>query len=170
MAEGESKSQALRVVLLARQPVHDLASISPQARCVPVAGAYEAAAEILAAPTAALVLDLSLLPPRHLPLLEVARKMQVPVLACGVPPAGMTADRLAGVTFTSFANLASAIQDRLAKESPAVTSAAAPAKVEPAAAPAVPETKAESGTYVPTSPVELLTSEELKALLEKDKP
>jgi hypothetical protein len=70
-------------------------------RVVRVASPYEAAAELLAAPAAALLIDLRALPVRHLRLLEIARDLSVEVLAFGPLPAGMTSDDLSGVRLLS---------------------------------------------------------------------
>lgn len=97
--------------------------------CVSVASPYEAAAEILAAPLAALVIDFRAIAPAHVRLLEMARQMDVEMLALGALPAGMGADDLSGVRLISREDLPAAI-DRLAAP-------AAPAEApQPAAAPA----------------------------------
>lgn len=69
--------------------------------CVRVSSPYEAAAELLCAPTAVLVVELSLLSRRHLPLLALAREMEVDLLGVGALPGDLTADELAGVRLTS---------------------------------------------------------------------
>src|ERR1035437_4260581 len=76
------------------------------ARCVVVPCAYEAAAELLAAPTLALVIDLRALGRRHLRLLDIARQLGVEILASGPLPAGMNADELSGVRLVSTAGMA----------------------------------------------------------------
>lgn len=93
---------------------------------VRVPGAYEAAAELLAAPTAGLVIDLRLLLERHARLLEVARRMEVAILAVGPVPAGLDATMLRGVTFLSPGELGEAI-DRAAQ-----SQAEAPVELRPA--------------------------------------
>ncbi|MHC4294786.1 MAG: hypothetical protein ACYSTL_04310 [Planctomycetota bacterium] len=81
------------------------------AKCVRVSTAYEAAAEILAATTAALVIDLRLLPERHLRLLEIARQRKTEILAVGSVPSGLTSENLSGVRLVSLADLPKAISD-----------------------------------------------------------
>ncbi|MFB3894502.1 MAG: hypothetical protein ACE15C_21075 [Phycisphaerae bacterium] len=103
MANGPWSTSALgRAVVLSRD-----ASFCPPCpvQCVAVACAYEAAAEILAAPTLALVVDLRALARRHLRLLEIARHLGVEILASGPLPAGMNAGDLGGVRLIALADL-----------------------------------------------------------------
>ena len=72
----------LRVVILCAGSGSDTPPQLP-AQCVRAASGYEAAAEILSAPTAALVVDLRILNRGHIRLLEVARQMDTEVLAVG---------------------------------------------------------------------------------------
>ncbi len=101
----------------------------PGVECVRVASAYEATAEILAASTGVLVVDLRLVRGRHLRLLEIARRMNVEVLAVGTVPPDLTSEDLSGVRMMARADLPEAMQ-RLAKPPEA---AGAPAAVEPPA-------------------------------------
>jgi hypothetical protein len=99
-----------RVVVLARQAIDRVAG----AETVCVSGAYEAAAELLAARQAgaaplALVVDLGLLWPRHLGLLQVARKLEAEMLAFGTAVAGLDAEQLAGLRLVSRASLPEAL-------------------------------------------------------------
>lgn len=71
---------------------------------------YEAAAELLAAPAAALVVDLRLLAGKHLRLLEIARSLDVEVLAVGSLPIGMTAEDLSGVRLIARRDLPGLLQ------------------------------------------------------------
>jgi hypothetical protein len=96
---------------------------------VRVTTAYEAAAELIAAPAAALVVDLRLLGPRHLRLLTIARESQVEILAVGGLPPGMNSEDLSGVRLTSRADLPATLK-KLTGGCPAI---AAPAADEPAA-------------------------------------
>ncbi len=77
---------------------------------VRVTTAYEAAAELIAAPAAALVVDLRLLGPRHLRLLTIARESQVEILAVGGLPPGMNSEDLSGVRLTSRADVAATLK------------------------------------------------------------
>lgn len=86
----------------------------PGVECVRVASAYEAAAEILAASTGVLVVDLRLVRGGHLRLLEIARRMNVEVLAVGTVPPDLTSEDLSGVRMMARADLPEAMQ-RLAK-------------------------------------------------------
>ena len=81
----------------------------PNSQFVPVTTAYEAAAEILIAPTVALVVDLRMLRGRHLRLLEIARQNGVEVLGFGSVPAGLSSDDLSAVRLIGLADLPEAI-------------------------------------------------------------
>jgi len=70
---------------------------------------YEAASELLAAPTTALVIDLRLLAGRHLRLLEIARDLDVEIFAVGSLPIGMTAEDLSGVRLIARRDLPQAV-------------------------------------------------------------
>ena len=173
---------------------------------------YEAAAELLAAPPAAIVIDLALLGPRHLGLLDVARDAGVEMLAFGAIGAALTSEDLSGVRLVSRADLPGAIEALSQHETPPIQPTQTPQAVletpdaeEPQEAPAaeaVPndELPAEreriiaagtaprtEGSYEsegpqapepppagqaerPPSPAELLTPEELAALLGDDMP
>lgn len=78
--------------------------------CVVVGSAYEAVAELLAAPTIALIIDLRLLPVGHLRLLEIARQLGMEMFGVGVLPASMTADELSGLRLVSRRNLPETIK------------------------------------------------------------
>jgi len=123
-SDARGRESAARVVVLAAAGGgHDLpparatdeAAEAPKLQCIHVVSAYEAAAEILVAPTLALVADLRLVAGRHLRLLEIARQMAVEVLAVGAVPAGLTGEDLSGVRLSSRADLAAALA-RLAGE------------------------------------------------------
>ena len=70
--DGESAGR-VRVVILSSAAFGDGEPDIPGVECVRAAGSYEAAAELLAAPAAALVVDLRRLTGRHIRLLEIAR-------------------------------------------------------------------------------------------------
>jgi hypothetical protein len=98
------------VVILAREAIDPVAG----AETVRVSGAYEAAAELLAAREShagrlALVIDLGLLWPRHLGLLQVARNLHAEMLAFGTAVAGLDAEQLAGLRLVSRASLPEAL-------------------------------------------------------------
>lgn len=100
------------MVILARQAIDHVAG----AQTVCVSGAYEAAAELLAAQEAgagrlALVVDLGLLWPRHLGLLQIARKLDAEMLAFGTAVAGLDAEPLAGLRLVSRAALPEALAE-----------------------------------------------------------
>lgn len=120
-----------------------------------VASGYEAAAELLADGADLLVVDLARLSAAHVPLLDLARRRAVPVLAFGTPRADIS--DLSHVRLTTAGNLVAAARAiaRVAK------AADAPAKVEtkesPASvAPAAPEPKAEPAPEKTPPPAKLV--------------
>jgi hypothetical protein len=91
----------LRIVILADDAA-GTESLPPQAvQCIKTQSAYEAAAEILAEPTAALLLDLRRVGHRHLRLLQVARDCGVEIFAVGTIPSGLSSEDLSGVRLTA---------------------------------------------------------------------
>jgi hypothetical protein len=164
---------------------------------VRVTSPYEAAAELLAEPPIAVVIDLRCLTPGDLPLIEMTRQRSLEVLAVGSVPAGMTTTDLSGVRLSTRDHL-SALLDGLAVSSPSggqvpVSSQAVggespelsslarsireASRAGRKAAPPPAEQKAKAKAKVKTkatneppddSPDELLTSAELAALLEDE--
>ena len=153
--------------------------------CVVVGSAYEAAAELLAAPTIALIMDLRLLPVGHLKLLEIARQLGMEMFGVGVLPASMTADELSGLRLVSRRDLPETIKavadaEMLQLQAPVETAApkVMQASVEPAdtavrltpARPPVETIVEQDGTFTGAetaadSGEPLLTPEEIDALL-----
>ena len=167
----------------------------PAVRWVRAPGAYEAAAELMSAPALALVLDLRAMSLRHLRLLGIAREMDVEILALGMLPAGLNTELLSGVRFVSSADLPAAVGKLVleqhlthpaASQTPAPQSSAQPEpeeEVEPSDQETIepPQTAAPNIRLTPAKspedseqndqrikPSELLTSEELAALLENE--
>lgn len=101
-----------RVVVLSQDASLAWLTDSPGARVVlaHVRSGYEAAAELLAAPAAALVVEMRLLGARHVSLLEIARDLDVEVLGVGSLPIGMTAEDLSGVRLIARGDLARAVR------------------------------------------------------------
>src|SRR5689334_4936752 len=93
---GGTAPQILRVVVLSRQVWPCAALAGEGFAAARVDTAYEAAAEILKDPPAALVIDLHCLPARHQRLLEIAMHMGVPAVTFGPALPSMPADILAG--------------------------------------------------------------------------
>lgn len=188
MQDRSQEAHPARVVaLVGETPVPGLGEgelCAEGVRVVRVGGAYEAAAELLAAPAAALVVDLRLLLPRHVRLLEVARGLEAAILAVGVVPAGLDAETLRGVTFLSPGELPEAmgraaelreragVALRPAGERPATHAAPEPAEAgqfrpEPAESqPAEAPNPGPDGD--PPRPGNVLTPEEISALLENE--
>jgi len=169
-----------------------------QYHCLRVTSPYEAAAELLSEPPIAMVIDLRCLTPGDLPLIEMARQRGLEVLAVGSVPLGITTTDLSGVRLSAWDHLSTLLEGLAASspsggqvpvssqahpgESPELSSlarsikkasrASRKAAAPPAAAPKAkdaPAPKAESVNEPPgDSPDELLTSEELTALLEDE--
>ena len=191
MNGADTSSGSARVVVLSRDVALARAARcdtdGAAYQCAGTSGPYEAAAEILAGPVLALVLDLRCLTPRHLRLLSIARENHVDVLAVGSLPFGITTTDLSGVRLMAVNDLPDELR-RLARVSSAAARAPA-TKTEPAAE-AVPEVEAPREApvrAVPAKPLkqppqtggpralgerpahrptDLLTDEELAALLE----
>lgn len=91
MEVGGTSSDCVRVVLLSRDLTlgSRVVGVCPaRVELLQVASGYEAGAEILAAPVAALAIDFRALGPGHAGLLRLADRMAVELLGLGVPPAG----------------------------------------------------------------------------------
>jgi len=164
-----------------------LEALGNGARCTVVASGYEAAAEILAGPVAALVVDFRALGPAHVRLLGLARRRSVELLGMGKPPEGLSIAQLSGMRLVSADDLPAAIR-RAAAPPPApaappavevpptvaeaeLAQTDAPSEgsyvpVEPSPVAQPPRAEAEGVTQVSSSPRSLLTPEELAALLE----
>lgn len=183
LAQGDGTSSARRrVVIFSRNGQAPDAGVPAGVDVVCAGGAYEAAAELLAAPAAALVLDLGLLRERHLGLLRVARQTGAAMLAYGTARAAMDAEQLAGVQLVARAELAERLaklvcaepapsSDRPFSREPAVKStvsaaedAAAPARLVPAKTSAATQQNAEERL---DPPVDLALEEEPPATEKK---
>ena len=199
-----------RVVVLSRDPALGLRladACAPGVEMVRVPSGYEAGAEILAAPTAAMVVDFRAMARGDTGLLTVARRMGVELFGVGPLPARMSAEDLSRLRLLSLADLPAAIAERTApsEEPPPPVEAppAEPVPVEPKKArrrkrkakrskeppaqekqqpapqepppagetgqPAEAPPPAEPTPAAPQTPRDLLTPEELAALL-KDEP
>jgi hypothetical protein len=192
-----ASSDGLRVVVLSRDPQLGLGLADHCASPIALTRApsgYEAAAEILALPVSALVVDFRAFGASHRRLLEIARQMDVDVLGVGALPGGMDSEDLDGVRLVSRRALAGAL-DRLAAAAgadvppqprPTPTAAAPraatteerdeqpPASRDDAEPPDQAEGEVEAQPEAETQPSraqtpgELLTPEEISALLEDE--
>ncbi len=141
-------------------------------KVVRVESPYQAAAEILAQPTEALVVDFRLLRAPHLRLLEIARELDIAVLGVGALPANISLDELSGVQLIAAGELADALS-RIASQGQSVTpTPSRSVKLTPAKLANQqgdePDEPAEDQSFFGKAnrPSELLTSEELSSLLE----
>jgi len=155
-----------------------------------VTSPYEAAAELLEDHPAALVIDLRRLTPSDLPLVEMARQRNVEVLAVGVLPLGVATADLSGVRLAARDHLAALLEspvcddtDTTEPQSGSLDAADSESKSRPIAGGPQGQTEPSSGRApVPIResarrtddaprgdrPNDLLTSEELTALLEDE--
>ena len=141
MAEARDISSVPRVVVASPDgALRSALALRPgEAECVLVASPYEAAAELIAAGATAFVIDLRLMGPRHLRLLQIARERGVEMLAVGGIPAGLTAEDLSGIRLLARADLKAAmeklLQDRQGRYEPAAPPGGKQASAVPASAP-----------------------------------
>jgi hypothetical protein len=148
MAGSDTTSPPLRAVLLSGDPILGARALRLCAdgwRAVRVDSGYEAAAEILSAPVAALLIDLRSLGGLDRGLLALARRMEVQLAAiAGETPPDMTGDDLQGLRRIEIADIPAALagaRDLLASR---VASAG-----ESAGAAGVPEAPRESAADQP---------------------
>jgi hypothetical protein len=122
--------------------------------CVQSASAYEAAAELLAGPVEALVIDLRILRPCHVRLIEIAGQAGAKVLGVGSLPPWAANGRLGGLRLVGWGELAQVLG----------SIAGAPLEQRPAQGGTY-ETQQAAKPKAPSGPEPLLTAEELSALL-----
>jgi ActR/RegA family two-component response regulator len=202
MGDNAKSYRGRKIIILSRDAAfahctHDDHS-ADQYYCLRVTSPYEAAAELLEQPPMALVIDLRRLTPSDLPLIEMARQLDLEVLAVGVLPLGIATTDLSGVRLAARDHLPAMLEsiasaplvDRSAPISPRTASVDAAELSSrsswvgaPDAEPEAPQGK----TPIPVNelsdapadrpqtdkeppqgdcPNDLLTSEELTALLE----
>jgi hypothetical protein len=143
MADAKSMADQVRALVLSKEPSFCAAVAGELAlTCVPTA--YEAAAELLASPTLAMVVDLRALGSRHARLLEIARQLGVEMLAVGPIPAWAGEEALSTVRIVSRMDLPAALRrlvemDRLCRSEMDQAPVAAKAQAAPSDSPA-PET------------------------------
>jgi hypothetical protein len=142
MSGREPRSGRFRAVILSRDPtVGSLLGrcCAPGVRLLRVASGYEAAAEILAAPVAALVVDFRAMARPHRKLLDLARRMGVELLGVGRLPTGMSIDDLSCVRLVSRADLPAALDAVAAAAAPDAGELVAPPTERPPEDPAAVE-------------------------------
>ncbi len=100
-------------------------------RLVRVGSGYEAAAELLAEPASALLVDLSMLTVRHKPLLKLAGKLNVPVVAFGTVSSAIDGSALAGIHLVGAEQAGETLRNLVTGEVVAEPAAGPPAAEEP---------------------------------------
>lgn len=142
------------------------------AQVVVTTSGYEAAAELLVAPTSALLVDLGRISPPHKSLLAMADKLAVPIVAFGTVSATLDGDPPAHMHLVTRESAVQTLTDLLAagpleplqaEYVPAPVATGGPARQDQ---PPTPPAGATKPADRPTRTSELLTEEELKALLE----
>lgn len=134
MEGRDSNSPPLRAVLLSRDPlvgarVERLCSRGW--RAVRVAGGYEAAAEILASPVAALLIDLRAMSGIHGRLLELAGRMEVQTFAVAGDAQSTDGQAMAPLRRVELEDIPAILASLAAEEAPAAQ-AEPPAEIPPA--------------------------------------
>jgi|GEM_PF-2326411 len=195
MGDNTKSCRGRKIIILSRDAALEGAargedSMSPY-QCLRVTSPYEAAAELLAEPPIAIVIDLRCLTPGDLPLIEMAYQRGLEVLAVGAVPLGITTTDLSGVRLSARGHLSALLEglaqslpydgqdgnsaQALTGESPEPSSQArsiehkASRTDRKAIQTFAPAPKAQANDKPPgKSPNELLTREELAALLEDE--
>ena len=134
---------------------------------VRVSSGYEAAAELLSAPASALVVDLGRITPPHMPLLDLAAKLDVPVVAFGTVSSQFTSEQLSLLRLASAEGITETLREILGLGLPAPAAAAA-TSTEPAAEPAKPPAASLEARRPRRGVEEALTQAELDALLREE--
>lgn len=177
MDAGGKSAPAVRVVVLSRDTalawIGRACSEAQRMRIVSAPSAFEAAAEILAEPTAALLIDFRAMGHQDIRLLGIARQMDVALLGIGTLPGGFSTDELSGVRLVSRKDLPAALA-RIAAEQ--LAPAKPPVRLTPAKKPKPLTTAPDrpQDQSQPTDPNDappaggLLSPEELSALLEDE--
>ena len=193
MGDNNKSYRGRKIIILSRDA--GLARVArgenstSQYHCLRVTSPYEAAAELLAEPPLAMVIDLRCLTPGDLPLIEMARQRGLEVLAVGAVPLGITTTDLSGMRLSARGHLSALLEgfaasppsggqvpvssQAVAGESPELSSLArsirkaSRAGSKAAKAPDGAKAKADDKP-LGDSPDELLTKEELAALLEDE--
>ncbi|HET6428821.1 MAG TPA: hypothetical protein VFJ30_10450 [Phycisphaerae bacterium] len=170
---AKEEAGRVRVVALV-YPSTRVEEVRPRAEWVRAAGAYQAAAEMLAEPAAALVVDLGRITAGHAGLLSLAGRLGVPVIAFGEVSADLGADALGSARLITREGLPEALDRILPPELPEPAESTSPedqagaaARAEAAEeAPPAAEAAAEpEAPRTPGRPAEMLTQAELDALL-----
>lgn len=110
MVMDEADNSLVRVVVWVRDASWRRAARGLGLRTVEVESGYEALAEMLTATAAVLVVELSLLSPRHVRLVEAARQRGVDVLGLGGLHPNVSVAALSGVRLVSSDDLAAAVE------------------------------------------------------------
>lgn len=89
--------------------------MGPEVQILRAASGYEAAAQLLLGPVSALLVDLSRLTPAHAGLVQLAGRLEVPVVAFGAVGGPLDGSVLASARLVPAEQVASALQTLLAE-------------------------------------------------------
>lgn len=124
MSKEAGSSGSTRVVALLG-PAAGLPELSASVETIRTTSGYEAAAELLAGPASALLVDLGRITAAHVPLLALAGRLEVPVVAFGTVSASLPGSALSALRLVGVQDIAAAIEETLSTAaSPAAEAAA----------------------------------------------
>jgi len=122
---------------------------------------YEAAAELLSGPTSVLLIDATMLTAAHVSLLNLATELKIPMVAFGAILTTLNGSALAGVRMVAPERVSETIHEFLS--GPEVVQTINTPEAEDAAYQAESPERQETSTT--RKPIQVLTQEDLKALL-----
>ena len=135
----EASSSGNKRVVALLGPAGTSPELADSADAVRAGSGYEAAAELLSAPASALLVDLGRLSASHVPLLALAGKLEVPIVAFGTVSASLPGSALAAIRLVSAENAAEAVNEILSAPGAAEPPEPAAAYAGPDARPGKPD-------------------------------
>lgn len=162
MTDADAASRARRVVALLPAGA-DPPEVHPDVEVVSVNSGYEAAAELLTGPAAALAVDLGRITASHVPLLDLADRLSVPVVGFGTISAEISSERLSRLRLTGPDRLGEVLAKVLRPAPPGAAAAGIDTPTPPHAD--GPPAPAHLEPRKTRRPVRALSPDELDALL-----